>query len=150
MVGFLQAIAPYLAAGVVLCLLGLLIAFGSDPVREALRSEYDQFLRNVLAIAGPTAAAAIGDLALAASRPAQLASATASARWAYLFSRWASWILFGIIGGGVVAISGWPPIAAYMAAGVSGALGTNVVNIVFNWMLGRTQPPAGPPVGDEA
>ncbi len=141
MIAFLQSAAPYLAAVGALCLLGLMIAFGSEATKEALRSEYETFLRNMLAIAGPTAAAAIGDLALSASRPARLAEAGPNARWAYLFSRWASWILFGLIGGGIVAISGWPPIAAYMAAGVAGGIGTNVVNIVFNWMLGRLLPP---------
>ncbi len=142
------AIAPYLPlillAGAIL-LLAVLLVLAPSEIREAVQGQYHETLRTIVSILGPTAIAALGDIAANARRPEFGHGEPAVMKTRYYLARYASWPVFGILAGMgsyfVVGADG-PLVVTWGFAAAGGALGMGIINIVFNWALGRYQPPA--------
>lgn len=147
MAGFLQALQPLLPVlGLILAIAGvcLMVLYAPDDARQAMATEYSSFLKVFAATVGPAAAAFLGDLASPADRPKFDANSPPGLKRKFIISRWASCLVFGMIGGAGVQAVGLSAWLGYAAAATGGLLGTKIINVIFNRILDKYAPPVTP------
>lgn len=146
MAQWVQALLPLLGLLMLLGGVALMVIFAPDDARQALATEYANFLKVLAATAGPTAAAILGDLAVG-ERPRFDANSPPGMKRNFYISRYAGLLCFGIMGGAGAQYFGAPPMLGYAAAAAGGMLGTKIINVVFSRILDKYAPPVSPTGG---
>lgn len=145
--GFFAPLLPYLplvCLGLAAAVLGALLLFAPADIREAVQGQYHETIRTIFSVLGPTAIAALGDIAANSQRPQFGHGEPPEMKARYYLARYASWPVFGILAGMCsyfVVGPGGPLVVTWGFAAAGGALGMGIINILFNWALGRYQPP---------
>lgn len=130
---------PLLVLSVGAAALALMVIFAPADVREAVQGQYNDSLKTIISILGPTAVAALGDVAMNSRRPDFGPHEDPVWKLRYNLARWASWPVFGILAGMAAYIfdRDAPMIVTWGIAAVGGAGGTATINIIFNAVLRR-------------
>lgn len=136
----LAAAMPFI--GLALAAIGvvLMVIYAPDGARDVVNTAYADFIKAIALTLGPAAAAFIGDLTTIADRPKFGPETPAHVRRNFLVSRWASIVLFGMLGGLGAAWAGQSAMLGYVGAAIGGHLGTKIINVVFQRVIDKHFP----------
>lgn len=146
----LGAFVPYLPLIALVLgslMLALLIVLAPPDLRELMQGDLNETLRTLVSIIGPTALAALGDVAAHSKRPEFGRGEPKEMEWRYYAARYCSWPVFGVLSGaGTYFIVGpeGPLIIAWALAAAGGALGMGIINQLFNRALEHLPRPSTP------
>jgi len=134
------AAMPFIGLALAVFGVVLMLWFGRDVAREAVDTAAADFVKAVALTAGPAAAAFIGDLTTIADRPKFGPETPASVKRNFMIARWASIVLFGMLGGLGASAAAANAMFGYIGAAVGGHLGTKIINVIFQRVIDKHFP----------